>query len=49
MRITFIAKPEWANYFFLWRFFRSFFFRLCVAILCRFLFLPHGTDLGPFQ
>jgi hypothetical protein len=27
---------------FLWRFFLSLFFRLCVAILWRFLFLPHG-------
>ena len=28
--------------FFLWRFFLSLFLRLCVAILCRFLFLPQG-------
>ena len=35
------------NYFFLCRFFLSFFLRLCVAILCRFRFLPQGTDLSP--
>ena len=35
------------NYFFLCRFFLSFFLRLCVAILCRFRFLPQGTDSSP--
>jgi hypothetical protein len=35
------------NYFFLCRFFRSFFLRLCVAILCLFRFLPQGTDSTP--
>ena len=35
------------NYFFLCRFFLSFFLRLCVAILCRFRFLPQGTDPSP--
>lgn len=34
-------------YFFLWRFFRSFFFRLWVAILCLFRFLPQGTCVTP--
>ncbi|MEY3503421.1 MAG: hypothetical protein RL349_12 [Bacteroidota bacterium] len=29
-------------FFFLWRFFLSLFLRLCVAILCLFLFLPLG-------
>ncbi len=29
-------------FFFLCRFLRSLFLRLCVAILCRFLFLPQG-------
>jgi hypothetical protein len=28
--------------FFLWRFLRSLFFRLCVAILCLLRFFPHG-------
>lgn len=31
-----------AYFFFLWRFLRKRFFRLCVAILWRFLFLPQG-------
>ena len=35
-------------FFFLWRFLRSLFLRLCVAILCRFLFLPHGIFLLPW-
>ena len=35
------------NYFFLCRFFLSFFLRLCVAILCRFRFFPQGTDPPP--
>ena len=30
------------SYFFLWRFLRRRFLRLCVAILCLFLFLPEG-------
>jgi hypothetical protein len=30
------------RFFFLCRFFRKRFLRLCVAILCRFLFLPQG-------
>lgn len=34
-------------YFFLWRFFRSFFLRLWVAILCLFRFLPQGTCVTP--
>ena len=38
------AKPAQKSYltFFLWRFLRKRFFRLCVAILCLFLFLPDG-------
>gem|GEM_PF-3403905 len=32
-------------FFFLWRFLRSRFFRLCVAILCLFLFFPLGMML----
>ena len=39
----------WMNYFFLCRFFLSFFLRLCVAILCRFRFLPQGTDSAPLS
>lgn len=31
-----------AYFFFLWRFLRKRFFRLCVAILWRFRFLPQG-------
>jgi len=31
------------DYLFLCLFFRSFFFRLCVAIFCRFRFFPQGT------
>ncbi len=34
--------------FFLWRFFLSLFLRLWVAILCRFLFLPHGIFLRSY-
>ncbi|MBQ0038874.1 MAG: hypothetical protein KBS64_00410, partial [Treponema sp.] len=30
------------TYLLLWRFFLSFFLRLCVAIFARFLFLPQG-------
>jgi hypothetical protein len=48
------ALPAWGRasvreyareraYLALWRFFRSFFFRLCVAIFLRFLFFPQGT------
>ena len=39
------ATPREA-YFFLWRFLRRRFLRLCVAILWRFLFLPQGMMLG---
>jgi len=34
--------------FFLWRFLRKRFLRLCVAILCLFLFLPDGIVYGFF-
>ena len=35
-------QRQTTDYFFLCRFFLSRFFRLCVAILCRFRFLPQG-------
>jgi hypothetical protein len=43
--LTLIEKEkasENAFYFFLWRFFLRRFFRLCLAIFARFLFLPQG-------
>jgi hypothetical protein len=37
------TRPERAyRFFFLWRFLRRRFFRLCVAILCRFRLRPQG-------
>ena len=36
------AEARAMHHFFLWRFLRNLFFRLCVAILWRFLFLPLG-------
>jgi hypothetical protein len=36
------------RFFFLWRIFLRRFFLLCVAILCRFLFLPLGMDPPSF-
>ncbi|EIW91904.1 hypothetical protein HMPREF1322_0164 [Porphyromonas gingivalis W50] len=33
-------------FFFLWRFFFNLFLRLCVAILCLFLFFPLGIMLN---
>ncbi|MBP3367120.1 MAG: hypothetical protein J6K96_09100 [Treponema sp.] len=36
-------KTARLSYLLLWRFFLSFFLRLCVAIFARFLFFPQGT------
>jgi hypothetical protein len=41
------AERSWVEnylFFFLWRFLRRRFLRLCVAILWRFLLRPHGMD-----
>ncbi|MCB0781492.1 MAG: hypothetical protein KDC03_18540, partial [Flavobacteriales bacterium] len=40
-----VRKPVPYRDFFLWRFFRKRFLRLCVAILWRFLFFPQGIVL----
>jgi len=41
--VHFIHEPPGLyRFFFLWRFARCFFFRLCLAIFAFFLFFPHG-------
>jgi len=46
MNVFTIITQEEVDYFFLCLFFLSLFLRLCVAILCLFLFFPQGIVFG---